>query len=80
MMVYPSLRGAPRPPSLPSISADDSSSRLGSSICQCTKTRCDATPTGTLTVTLFIWMCAVYVEESESHLIKELLCPAKDVL
>lgn len=34
IMVYPSLSGAPRPASLPSIRADDSSSRLGSSICQ----------------------------------------------
>lgn len=34
LRLYPSLSGAPRPPSLPSISADDSSSRFGSSICQ----------------------------------------------
>lgn len=34
LLAYPSLRGAPRPASLPSISADDSSSKLGSSICQ----------------------------------------------
>lgn len=34
VILYPSLSGAPRPPSLPSIRADDSSSRLGSSICQ----------------------------------------------
>lgn len=33
-MVYPSLSGAPRPASLPSIRAEDSSSKLGSSICR----------------------------------------------
>lgn len=75
MTVYPNLRGAPRPPSLPSISADDSSSRLGSSICQSTERRCDFTSTGTLTRPPFIWTC----NDSESHLVKELLCPTKDV-
>lgn len=61
-VVYPSLRGAPRPPSLPSISADDSSSKLGSSICQCTKKRWDFTSTGSLLRPLFtIDVCCVQV-------------------
>lgn len=62
LLPYPSLSGAPRPPSLPSIRADDSSSRLGSSIYQ-TLGRPQLLDLREHINLLRFWVCGVYVWE-----------------
>lgn len=80
LMLYPSLSGAPRPPSLPSIRADDSSSRLGSSICQ-TLGRPQLHVYGSTSIICCASGCGVYLSErmKKTNLIKELLCSTEDV-
>lgn len=66
LMRYPSLSGAPRPPSLPSIRADDSSSRLGSSICKNMRKSSVIDWRRHITNLVFLWVCGVNVSEKTS--------------
>lgn len=65
LMRYPSLSGAPRPPSLPSIRADDSSSRLGSSICKNMRRSSVIDWRRHITDLVFLWVCGVNVSEAK---------------
>lgn len=77
LLVYPNLRGAPRPASLPSISADDSSSKLGSSICQ---DRRKSSATHPLQIRITATPLSAWGVDLWLNLIKELLSSTEDML